>query len=172
MLSTYFNPQSWLGLSALGLLFFTLATLLVLLIRRAERRFEAHLSDTTALRFISALVQVLLYLIAFVLYAHLVPELRALGSALLTGVSVASVVVGLAAQSTLSNLVAGFSLVLYRPIRIGDTVQVNTPAGVVTAQVAMISLGFTILRDGSTRDIVIPNSVMMGSTIIKLKELP
>ena len=116
-----------LGLSVLGLVFFLLATLLVLLIRRAERRFESHLSDTTALRFLSALIQVLVYLMGFVLYAHMVPELRNLGTALLTGVSVASVVVGLAAQTTLGNLVAGFSLVLYRPIRIGDSVQVNAP---------------------------------------------
>lgn len=158
-----------LGLSVLGLVFFLLATLLVLLIRRAERRFESHLSDTTALRFLSALIQVLVYLMGFVLYAHMVPELRNLGTALLTGVSVASVVVGLAAQTTLGNLVAGFSLVLYRPIRIGDSVQVNAPTGVVTAQVKVISLGFTILLDAQGNEIVIPNSVMMGSTVIKLK---
>ena len=158
-----------LGLSVLGLVFFLLATLLVLLIRRAERRFESHLSDTTALRFLSALIQVLVYLMGFVLYAHMVPELRNLGTALLTGVSVASVVVGLAAQTTLGNLVAGFSLVLYRPIRIGDSVQVNAPTGVVTAQVKVISLGFTILLDAKDNEIVIPNSVMMGSTVIKLK---
>ena len=160
-----------LGLSVLGLVFFLLATLLVLLIRRAERRFESHLSDTTALRFLSALIQVLVYLMGFVLYAHMVPELRNLGTALLTGVSVASVVVGLAAQTTLGNLVAGFSLVLYRPIRIGDTVQVNTPVGVLTAQVKVISLGFTILSDSKGNEIVIPNSVVMGSTVNKLKPI-
>ena len=160
-----------LGLSVLGLVFFLLATLLVLLIRRAERRFESHLSVTTALRFLSALIQVLVYLMGFVLYAHMVPELRNLGTALLTGVSVASVVVGLAAQTTLGNLVAGFSLVLYRPIRIGDTVQVNTPVGVLTAQVKVISLGFTILSDSKGNEIVIPNSVVMGSTVIKLKPI-
>ena len=169
MFAHLFNTSTPLGLSALGLVFFVLATLLVLLIRRAERRFESHLSDTTALRFISALVQVLVYLMGFVLYAHIVPELRSLGHALLTGVSVASVVVGLAAQTTLGNLVAGFSLVLYRPIRIGDSVQVTAPTGVVTAQVKVISLGFTILLDDKGNEIVIPNSVMMGSTVIKLK---
>lgn len=169
MLTHLFDTNTPLGLSALGLVFFVFATLLVLLIRRAERRFESHLSDTTALRFISALVQVLVYLIGFVLYAHIVPELRSLGKALLTGVSVASVVVGLAAQTTLGNLVAGFSLVLYRPIRIGDMVKVNSPAGVVTAKVKVISLGFTILSDDQDNEIVIPNSVMMGSTVIKLK---
>ena len=171
MFAALFDTSTALGLSAFGLLFFALATLLVLLIRRAERRFESHLSDTTALRFISALVQVLVYLMGFVLYAHIVPELRSLGRALLTGVSVASVVVGLAAQTTLGNLVAGFSLVLYRPIRIGDTVQVITPVGVLTAQVKVISLGFTILSDSKGNEIVIPNSVVMGSTVIKLKPI-
>ena len=51
------------------------------------------------------------------------------GTALLAGVSVASIVVGLAAQNTLSNLVAGFSLLLYRPFHIGDRVQLGTPRG-------------------------------------------
>jgi small-conductance mechanosensitive channel len=168
MFTQLLTTSTPLGLSILGLAFFAFATLLGLLIRRAERRFESHLSDTTALRFISAFAQVLVYLIGFVLYAHIVPELRSLGTALLTGVSVASVVVGLAAQTTLGNLVAGFSLVLYRPIRIGDSVQVMAPTGVVTARVKIISLGFTILGDDKGNEIVIPNSVMMGSTVIKL----
>ena len=50
-----------------------------------------------------------------------------------------------------------------------SSVQVNAPTGVVTAQVKVISLGFTILLDAKDNEIVIPNSVMMGSTVIKLK---
>ena len=46
MFAALFDTSTALGLSAFGLLFFALATLLVLLIRRAERRFESHLSDT------------------------------------------------------------------------------------------------------------------------------
>lgn len=164
----FFNADSWLSLMLLALFFLLLASAAVLLIRRAERRFEQHLSDTTTLHFVSALCQVLVYLLSFVLYAHMVPQLRALGTALLAGVSVASVVVGLAAQNTLSNLIAGFSLVLYRPFRIGDRIELSAPTGLVSAQVSMISLGFTILRDEQGREILIPNSVMMGNTLIKL----
>ena len=47
-----------------------------------------------------------------VLYAHLIPALRSMGTALLTGVSVVSVIIGLAAQNTLGNLIAGISLLL------------------------------------------------------------
>ncbi|MBV2234039.1 MAG: mechanosensitive ion channel family protein [Sterolibacterium sp.] len=150
-------------------MFFVAATILAILIRRAARRLEAHLMDITALRFVSALAQVLIFLLGFVLYAHLVPELRSIGTALLAGVSVASVIVGLAAQSTLSNLIAGFSLVLYRPFSIGDTIQLNTPAGVMSARVKDISLGFTILQDDKQQEIIVPNSVMIGSTVIRLQ---
>jgi small-conductance mechanosensitive channel len=104
-----------------------------------------------------------------VLYAHLVPELRALGTALLAEVSVVSVVFGLAAQNTLGNLIAGLSLVLYRPVRVGDTVQLNSPKGMITATVETVSLGYTVLRDMEMNAVIVPNSVMVNSIVIRLK---
>ena len=41
---------------------------------------------------------------------------------------VISVIVGLAAQSTLSNLIAGISLVLYRPFKVGDRLSTRRAA--------------------------------------------
>lgn len=168
-LSTLIDPRTLVGATVLGIAFFLLASVAVLLIRGGARRVEHHLSDVTALQFASALAQALTYLVAFVLYAHLVPELRALGTALLAGVSVVSVVFGLAAQSTLGNLVAGFSLVLYRQVRVGDTICISSPAGLgpMTARVATISLGFTLLRDDKQQELIVPNSVMMTSTILR-----
>lgn len=168
LLHDLINTGSPLGISFLGGVFFVIASILVILIRRATRRLEAHLVDITALRFVSALAQVLTFMLGFVLYAHLVPGLRSIGTALLAGVSVASVVVGIAAQSTLSNLIAGFSLVLYRPFSIGDTIQLTTPTGLTTAVVKDISLGFTMLQNDSAQEIIVPNSVMMGNTIIRI----
>ncbi|QNP58770.1 mechanosensitive ion channel family protein [Paenacidovorax monticola] len=164
----WLSPDSWVGAALLAVLFFVLASVVVLLIRGGTRRVERHLSDVTALQFVSALAQLLTYLVGFVLYAHLVPPLRALGTALLAGVSVVSVVVGLAAQSTLGNLIAGFSLVLYRQIRVGDSICLNAPKGVVTARVEAISLGFTVLRDELQHEVIVPNSVMMNSTVIRV----
>lgn len=138
------------------------------MIRRAARRIETRLSDVTGLRFISAFAQLACYLVGFILFAHLIPELRSLGTALLAGVSVISVVVGLAAQNTLGNLVAGLSLILYRPIRVGDRIQLNTPKGLTTASVELISLGFTMLRDTEQNEVIVPNSVMASNTVIRL----
>ncbi len=147
------NPRTLIGAVVWGIGFLAVATVLAGVARRFSRRLESHLSDATGLRFGTALAQVLAYLIAFILYAHLVPELRALGTALLAGVGVVSVVLGLAAQNTLGNLIAGLSLVLYRPIRLGDTIELNTPKGLTVATVELVSLGYTILRDtGQERD--------------------
>lgn len=88
---------------------------------------------------------------------------------MLAGISVTSIIVGLAAQQTLSNLIAGFSLVLYRPIRIGDKIQINSPKGIITARVEGINLGFTSLLSEDDNEIIVPNTIMMTSTIIRFR---
>jgi small conductance mechanosensitive channel len=91
--------------------------------------------------------------------------------ALLTGVSVASVVLGLAAQNTLGNVIAGFSLLLYRPIRIGDRVQVAGPSGPCIGATESLSLGYTIIRAEDGRTIIVPNSTMASQVTVNLNEV-
>ncbi len=133
------NPNTASGAAFFGLVFLGIAVVLVILIRRIAKHAELHLTDVTGLRFASSLAQVLVFLVGFILYAHLIPELRSLGTALLAGASVVSLVLGLAAQSTLGNMIAGLSLVLYRPIRLGDSVRLTTPMGLSTATVELVS---------------------------------
>lgn len=168
LLRGWLDPHSPVGIVLLVVLMFVLASAVVLLIRRGTRRIERHLSDTTTLGFASAFAQMLAYLFGFVLYAHLIPELRALGTALLAGVSVISVVIGVAAQSTLGNLVCGIALVTSRALRVGDEIELGTEVGLVSARVKSISLGFTVMVDGKGHDVVVPNSLVMGSTITLL----
>ncbi|ANT65389.1 MULTISPECIES: mechanosensitive ion channel domain-containing protein [Prosthecochloris] len=166
-----FTTSEPLGIAFLGLLFFLFALFLSMLTRRLARRMESFLTDVTGVRFASAFLQVLVFLIAFMLYSNIVPGLRALGTALLAGVSVASIVLGLAAQTTLSNIVAGGALVLFRPIRVGDSIRFATPEGVMTAEVEIIGLGHTRLRGSAGEEVIVPNSVMVNSVIIKKREV-
>ena len=82
--------------------------------------------------------------------------------------SVVSIILGLAAQSTLGNLISGFSLILYRPFRVGDDVEINTPKGMLAARVEDVSLGYTILRDAKGDEVIVPNSVMVSNVVIRL----
>jgi len=111
------DPSTVAGALVYAVLFFGTAAVVARVLRTSVRRLLSHadhaLVDRTGIEFVTQLTQALIYLCALVLYAHLVPVLRQLGTALLAGVSVASVVIGLAAQSTLGNIIAGFALLLY-----------------------------------------------------------
>jgi small-conductance mechanosensitive channel len=128
---------------------------------------NGHL-DRTSISFLQQICTALIWVLMVILYAHLIPALRSMGTALLAGASVASVVIGLAAQSTLGNLVAGIAITIYRPFRLGDTLQVATPTGNDIGIVELISLGYTTLRAPAGHLIVLPNSSAASQVILNL----
>ena len=77
-------------------------------------------------------------------------------------IGAAGLAIGLALQGTLSNVAAGVMIVFFRPIKIGDFVQVNGQSGTVKD----ITLNFTELAELSNVQIIIPNSQVWGNTII------
>jgi len=163
----YLKPTTTIGALIFGLIVFCVAITLAAIAREISKRAEKHLTDVTALRFASSLIQVLIFVTGFILYVHLIPELRALGTALLAGVSVVSLAIGLAAQNALGNLISGLSIVLYRSISVGDKVQASTPNGPVIATIESLSLGYTFLRDSEGAEIIVPNSVMASSVVVR-----
>ncbi|MFI4868645.1 MAG: mechanosensitive ion channel family protein [Steroidobacterales bacterium] len=130
---------------------------------------HAHI-DRTTISFTQQLASAFIWVVMLILYAHLIPVLRAMGTALLAGASIASVVIGLAAQSTLGNLVAGVAITIYRPFRLGDTLQMASPTGTEIGTVEMISLGYTTLRAPDGRLVVLPNSVAASQVMINLSQ--
>jgi small conductance mechanosensitive channel len=166
------NPATLLGAIYYFVVFLLLAILgarfLRLAVTRLIERDQRGMIDPTVASFLTQLAQLGIYLVALIIYAHLVPALRSLGTAVLAGVSVASIVVGLAAQSTLGNLIAGVSLLLYRPFQVGDRVQVNAPGGPEAGVVEHLSLGYTILQTSDHRRVVVPNSTMASQITINL----
>lgn len=124
--------------------------------------------DRTAVLFLRPLAVAFVWLMSAVIYAHLIPELRALGTALLAGVSVASIVVGMAAQNTLGNTIAGLALLIYRPFRLGDRLQIVAPTGLETGVVEGVTLGYTVLQTFDNRRVVMPNNAIVAQTTVNL----
>jgi len=164
----YFNPATLPGAIVYALAFLVLAFLAGRLVHILVRRSIKRVSDPTGFSFVDQLLQVIIFIVMVILYAQLVPPLRALGTAMLASVSIASIVIGLAAQSTLSNLIAGFALLLYRPFRVGEQVQLMTPRGMMTATIQTLMLGYTFLRDDEDNQIIVPNSMMANIVIIRI----
>lgn len=77
-------------------------------------------------------------------------------------IGAAGLAIGLALQGTLSNVAAGVMIVFFRPIKIGDFVEVNGQMGTVKD----ITLNYTELAAVSNVQIIIPNSQVWGNTII------
>jgi small-conductance mechanosensitive channel len=124
--------------------------------------------DRTAVKFLAQLARFAVYIFAFISYAHLVPALAGLGTAWLASAGILSVIIGLAAQNTLGNLIAGISLLLYRPFNVGDHLQIPAPTGLETGFVESINLGYTLLKTDDNRRVVVPNSLMASQTHINL----
>jgi len=76
-----------------------------------------------------------------------------------------SIVVGLAAQSTLSNIIAGAMVSLSQPFKIGDAVVFPYPNG-DWCFVEDIRLNFTVLRTWDLRRLMVPNSLFQSSILV------
>ncbi len=169
-LLAWVQPDTLLGAIVYLVIFAAIATLLSRGLRgavHAAMTRQGHI-DRTTVSFLQQITTALIWIIMLILYAHLIPVLRSMGTALLAGASVASVVIGLAAQSTLGNLVAGVSITIYKPFRLGDTLQVAAPTGTDIGVVEFISLGYTTLRTPDGRLIIVPNSIAASQVTINL----
>ncbi|MDJ0765824.1 MAG: mechanosensitive ion channel family protein [Myxococcota bacterium] len=118
--------------------------------------------DPTAVRYIVHFKTLMLFLIAFVVYAYYVPALRALVGAIAASAGITALVVGFAARSTLSNIVSGMALALYRPIRIGDKVTIDNEYGTVED----ITLRHTIVVTWEHKRLIIPNEKLDSMSIV------
>jgi small-conductance mechanosensitive channel len=166
------DPATAAGALAYAVGFLLAAWILARAVRLAARETLARGDwvsvDQTAAVFLTQLAQIVIFALAFTYYAHVIPGLRSLGTALLASAGVASVVVGLAAQNTLGNIVAGLSILLFRPFRVQDLVQVTAASGLETGTVESLTLGYTILKTDDNRRIVVPNSVMATQVTVNL----
>jgi small-conductance mechanosensitive channel len=90
------------------------------------------------------------------------PELRVLSAGLLASAGISGLIVGFAARSTLGNAIAGITISIAQPIRIGDDVELKSERGIVED----IHFTYTVLRLGDGRRLIVPNE-MVASEVIK-----
>ena len=89
-------------------------------------------------------------------------------TAVLGAAGVAGVAIGFASQTSLSNLISGLFLVLERPFKIGDWIEVDGSNGTVHS----IELLSTYLRTFDNRMIRVPNEMLAKSKLINYTHYP
>lgn len=76
-------------------------------------------------------------------------------------IGAATLAIGLALQGTLSNFSAGIMLLIFRPFKVGDFVEINGESGTVHE----IDLFNTFLDTPDNKRIILPNGSVFGSNI-------
>ena len=127
--------------------------------RRATRRaLERSSIDETLVPFLSNLV----YYLALAVVVIAVLNLFGIQTASVIAVFAATgLAIGLAMQGTLSNFAAGVMLLIFRPFRIGDFVEVAGTAG----SVQEIGIFSSVLHTPDNVKITVPNSAIYGDTV-------
>ena len=126
--------------------------------RRALGRVRGLRDDKTVEGFIVQVVRVV------VISVGLIAVLQRLGvqtTSIIAVLGAASLAIGLAMQGTLSNVAAGVLLLVLRPYRVGDVVDIGGVAGVVQR----LDLFTTQMTNANNVKIVVPNSQVLGDVI-------
>ncbi|MDQ3890456.1 MAG: mechanosensitive ion channel family protein [Actinomycetota bacterium] len=90
-----------------------------------------------------------------------IPEVRAVAGGVLASSAVVGLIIGLAAQRTLANFVAGLLIAFTQPLRLGDDVEVAGARGTVEE----IALTYTVIRTESGERFFVPNEKLASDTI-------
>ncbi len=122
-----------------------------------------HPADRTLSDFISALVR---YLVIAIGAVAVLQQLGVQATSVLAVLGAASLAIGLALQGTLSNVAAGVMILLLRPYRVGDRVELNGKPG----KVAHLDLFNTRVLDYDGLTVHLPNSKVFGDTIVNLSQ--
>jgi small conductance mechanosensitive channel len=127
------------------------------------RRLDPATAGT--LGFVIRLVTVLLAFVVALSVAGIGAGELALGGAF------TAVIVGLAAQQTLGNLIAGTVLLSARPFRVGERVRLQGGplAGQIEGTVSSLGLLYTTFATGED-SIMVPNSVVLNVAVLPLRE--
>jgi len=106
----------------------------------------------TQLQFIRQLAIGLIIILAACIILLSFNNLRKLGASLLAGVGVGGIIIGFAAQKSLSNLLAGFQIAFTQPLRIDDVLVVEGEWG----RVEEITLTYVVLNIWDQRRLILP----------------
>lgn len=127
---------------------------------------ERHMKRTSSkinealLPLINRVLNVIIALIAIIIVLnHFGQDV----SSLVVSLGIGSLAIALAAQETLANMIAGFVIMMDRPFRVGDRIQL--PSGEI-GDVAEIGVRSTKILDFDNNLIVHPNAELIKSKII------
>jgi moderate conductance mechanosensitive channel len=129
--------------------------------RALVRRLELRPETLTRYRVLRRSAMATIIAIGVLSALLVIPQFRAVTGAILASSAVIALVVGFAAQATLSNFIAGILVAFTQPVRLGDHIEVSGAGGTVEE----IGLTYTLLRAPDGSRFFVPNVKLASDTI-------
>lgn len=129
---------------------------------RNQRRSGRRKMDETNAKFLTRIATTTVYIIGVASVLSMIPALKQIGTSILASAGIMAMAIGLASQEALSNFVGGIFIIVGRPFKIGDFIELD--AG-VAGTVTEITLRHTVIRNAENRMIIVPNSTINTSII-------
>jgi len=121
--------------------------------------------DEAIISFISSLLYGMLF---FIVIVAAISHLGFNTTSLVAIVGAAGLAVGLALQGSLSNFASGVLLIVFKPFKSGDFIEVSGVTGIVEK----ILIFSTELRTGDNKTVIIPNGSITSGTITNYSTKP
>lgn len=138
--------------------------LLRFLLGKFLKRSTAELNvDPTKYHFLKNGLNLIVYLSAITLILYTIPEFKSLGVSLFASAGILAAIIGFASQAALSNIISGIFIVMFKPFRVTDIIQVGDK---VTGRVEDITLRHTVVRNFENRRFILPNSLISSEIIL------
>jgi small-conductance mechanosensitive channel len=143
------------------LISFIFRRILTVIIRKKSENIG---EDPTKFVFLKNSVSFLIFTTAIIIIFLLTPGLDSIGKGIFAGAGILAATIGFASQKAFSNILSGIFILIFKPFRVRDTVEIisEKTKGVVEE----ITLRHTVIRDYENRRIIIPNAVISETTLI------
>ena len=119
-------------------------------------------SDPTNYKFLGHVLVAIIYTLGIAIAVYETSALRTLATSMLAGAGILALAVGFASQQALSNLVSGIMIVIFKPFRVNDRLNLQGFNGMVED----ITLRHTVIRDFENKRIIVPNTLISNEILI------
>lgn len=129
-----------------------------------KKRMKLLNADPTNFSFLKNSVGYIIMIVAFIVIFERIPGLEKYGKALFASAGIIAATIGFASQKAFSNIISGVFILIFRPFRVNDAIELNS--GEIRGVVEEITLRHTIIKNYENRRVIIPNSQISEQTIV------
>ena len=169
-------PAAWTA--AVGFLFTVAAAIQLagwaraLAVSLVERRAAAHGEDDSAFDSAVGVLRVLISVAIWIVVGILLLDNLGVNvTALVAGLGIGGIAIGLAAQGIFADLFAAIAILLDKPFRRHDTISFGPPNAPTVGTVELIGLKTTRLRSPTGEQVVVGNTKLLADQIRNLRRI-